>query len=46
MEGSALSRESINILDRYSVHSSQISDGNDYQKYKKEKYRLMSVDGD
>ena len=45
-EGSVLSRESINILDRYSVHSSQISDGNDYQNYKNEKYRLMSVDGD
>ena len=41
-----LSRESINILDRFSVHSSQISDGNDYQNYKNEKYRLMSVDGD
>ena len=41
-----LSRESLNILDRYSVHSSQISDGKEYQNYKKEKFRLLSTDVD
>ena len=28
------------------MHSSQISDGKEYQNYKKEKFRLLSMDVD